>query len=134
MERTKTNNKTMFDPIKPAIVNERKRDQAAPRFSRKPVGSLLPKVSGGKIYEYNPETGEIKEAQFERNYTFGEEITATIIQKSGCSYVEAINLKNAKRKAKIGTFVTIGERKGIVFPTPKSEFYIDDYLGFMGMF
>lgn len=94
----------------------------------------MPKVSGGKIYEYNPETGEIKEAQFERNYTFGEEITATIIQKSGCSYVEAINLKNAKRKAKIGTFVTIGERKGIVFPTPKSEFYIDDYLGFMGMF
>lgn len=116
------------------VVTERKVQQSAPTDKKTKIGTILPKVSGGKIYEYNPETGEIKEAQFERNYTFGEEITATIIQKSGCSYVEAINLKNAKRKAKIGTFVTISKRKGIIFPTPKSEFYIDDYLGFMGMF
>jgi hypothetical protein len=54
----------MFDPNKPTIVNERKQDQAAPRFSRKRVGSILPKVSGGKVYEYDLNTGTIQEAQF----------------------------------------------------------------------
>jgi hypothetical protein len=117
------------------VVTERKVQQSAPIAQKTKIGTILPKVSGGKIYEYNPETGEIKEAQFEtKDYFLFAKNTATIIQKLGCSYVEATNLKNAKRKAKIGTFVTIGERKGIVFPTTKSEFHIDDYLGFMGMF
>lgn len=125
MERTKTKIKDLpmpeiFDLINPRITNERKQDQAAPRFSRKRVGSILPKVSGGKVYEYDPNTGTIQEAQFEsRDYVLGEKNTAKIVQKAGCIYVEAINEKNALRKAKSGTVITVVKPAPKISRTPK---------------
>ena len=119
MERTKTKIKYLpmpeiFDLINPPIAIERKRDQAAPRFSRKIVGSHFRKISGGKIYEYDPSTDTIQEVQFEsRDYVLGEKNTAKIVMKAGCIYVEAINEKNALRKARGGNVITV------VKPAPK---------------
>ncbi len=76
--------KNIFTVLADKVVTERKVQQSAPIDKKTKIGTILPKVSGGKIYEYNPETGEIKEAQFEtKDYFLGEKNTATIIQKSG---------------------------------------------------
>jgi hypothetical protein len=59
------------------------------------------KIKGLRLYEYNKETGEIKEAEYLPNDTlvFGEEMQSKVHVRPGCVYVQAMNKKNGVKHA-----------------------------------
>jgi hypothetical protein len=66
---------------------------------KKHLGKYVPRIDGGKIFEYNPETGYLVEVL--RN----EVSSKKIFTNKGCYYVEALNTKNAIKKLKKGVLI-----------------------------
>jgi len=68
------------------------------------TGSIK-KIKGLKLFSFNFKTGELKEVEEKITESFDENncktITRRIEQDIDCIYLQALNLKNAKRKLKI---------------------------------
>lgn len=63
------------------------------------LGSYSLKIDGGKIFEYNPETGFIQEIDKE------ELRTKKVHTNKNCYYVEALNVKNAIKRFRKGLLI-----------------------------
>lgn len=64
------------------------------------LGKYKPKIDGYRIFEYNPKTKEIKEANLKDNDVFviGKENKRRIDIEQGMYYIEALNKKNALKR------------------------------------
>ena len=72
------------------------------QVERELIGKILPH-EGHTIYQINDETLEIEKAKFSNvTYQFGGENRKEIIVKKGCTYISALNKKNALKKFKQG--------------------------------
>ena len=64
------------------------------RLRPKKVGQLKPK-RGHKVFEFNYETKEFKEAKYDYELNTGKK---SIIKNKNCTYVSALNKQNAAKK------------------------------------
>jgi len=71
------------------------------------IGNHLKTIDGGKIFEYNLETGEFKEAifNFPDVYILFGDNNPQLDVNPNCCYVEAINMKNAKKRLLRGDII-----------------------------
>ena len=85
------------DRISPDVVNE---VVAPKKYDVRHIGSVQRRIDGGKIFVFSFETGSLKEAEFEQPKEFnvsGANNPKLMLLKN-CAYVEALNLKNAKKR------------------------------------
>lgn len=66
----------------------------------KKLDEFTPKIDGGKIFRQNLETLEVQEVEYQTSpdYVLGSSNNPKLHLEPGCAYVEAINIKNAKKK------------------------------------
>lgn len=78
--------------------------QKKQQIEKKVVAKHLSRIDGGKMWCYNRETKEIKEAVFmpETNFYIHRANDKRIDITPNCVYVEAINKKNALRRIQQG--------------------------------
>jgi hypothetical protein len=71
------------------------------------LGSHNMKIYGGKIFEYDPTTGEVSEAKYRISdeYVLGGNNSKKLDTKKGCIYVEALNAANAVKRLKRGSVI-----------------------------
>lgn len=68
------------------------------------LGSYRPKIDGGKIFQFNPQTELVTEAIFRESdkFVLGKRNNKKLDVVKGCYYVEALNMKNAIKRLKKG--------------------------------
>lgn len=71
------------------------------------LGDYAPTIDGYTIFEYDKEAKTILPASFRTNetYVIGEENRPILDVKKGCTYVEALNVKNAIKRLKCGKVI-----------------------------
>jgi predicted nuclease with TOPRIM domain len=79
-------------------ISVKKKQQKEKEF----IGTIIPH-EGHTIYQINDETLEIEKAKFSNTtFIFGGENKKEILIMKGCTYVSALNKKNALKKYKKG--------------------------------
>jgi hypothetical protein len=68
------------------------------------LDTIRRKIKGGKIFVYEPKSRILGVAKIDaaENYKVGESNRGKIMLMGGCAYIEALNIKNAKRKLQSG--------------------------------
>jgi len=71
------------------------------------LGDYTPTIDGYTVFEYDKEAETILPASFRTSevYVIGGENRPILDVKKGCTYVEALNVKNALKRLKRGDFI-----------------------------
>ena len=71
----------------------------------KKLGTYIKQVDGGKIYAFNPQTSELKLAEYKTELIFGQKPKRRLDVEPGWVYVEALNEKNAWKRLEKGKII-----------------------------
>lgn len=100
--------KILIEDVDALVIEEKVKEQKELKL----IGKYMPRIDGGKIFEYNFGSNIIQEVKLEESSVYDPTVKSgkkKLNTQSKCAYVEALNMKSAIKRLMTGKIIYISQ-------------------------